>query len=52
LAVSRRVYTQIHKDYVAQSLAMIKDRAGELKGYRIKYEPELLRHFTAELEPI
>jgi tryptophanase len=52
LAIPRRVYTQTHMDYVVQSLAKIKDRAGELKGYRIKYEPELLRHFTAQLEPI
>jgi len=39
-------------DYVVRTLAKIKARAGEVRGYRITYAPELLRHFTARFEPI
>ncbi len=52
LALPRRVYTQAHMDYVVRTLAKIKARAGEVRGYRITYAPELLRHFTARFEPI
>jgi len=52
LALPRRVYTQAHMDYVVRTLAKIKVRAGEVRGYRITYAPELLRHFTARFEPI
>jgi hypothetical protein len=27
-------------------------RAGELRGYKFTYAPELLRHFTARFEPL
>lgn len=47
LAIPRRVYTQSHLDYVADSTARIKARAAEVRGYRFTYAPELLRHFTA-----
>ena len=52
LAIPRRTYTQSHMDYVADALAAIKSRAGELRGYRLTYAPELLRHFTARFEPL
>jgi tryptophanase len=52
LAIPRRTYTQSHMDYVADSLARIKDRAGTLRGYTFTYAPELLRHFTARFEPM
>jgi tryptophanase len=52
LAIPRRTYTQSHMDYVADSLAKIKDRAPSLRGYRFTYAPELLRHFTARFEPL
>ncbi len=52
LAIPRRVYTQSHMDYVAGTLIeLAKNREG-LKGYRITYSPELLRHFTARFEPL
>ncbi|MEP0804818.1 MAG: tryptophanase [Chloroflexota bacterium] len=52
LTIPRRVYTQSHFDYVAKTLARIKSRAQELKGFRLTYAPELLRHFTARFEPL
>ena len=52
LAIPRRMYTQTHMDYVADTLAKIKSRASTLKGYKFTYAPELLRHFTAQFEPL
>jgi len=53
LAIPRRVYTQAHLDVVVEALVAIKARAGSIKrGYRIVWEPPILRHFQAHLEPI
>ena len=52
LAIPRRTYTQSHMDYVADSLAKIKSRAKNIRGYKFTYAPELLRHFTAKFEPL
>ncbi len=52
LAIPRRVYTQAHFDVVAEALAKIKERASEIKGYKITWQPPVLRHFTAKLEPV
>lgn len=53
LAIPRRVYTQAHLDMVVDALINIKERAHEIKrGYKITWEPPILRHFQANLEPI
>ncbi len=52
LAIPRRVYTQAHLDIVAEAMTNIKKRADSVKGYRITWEPPVLRHFQASLEPI
>ena len=52
LTIPRRVYTQTHFDYVVDTLAKIKSRTSELKGYKFTYAPELLRHFTARFESV
>jgi tryptophanase len=52
LAIPRRVYTASHFDYVIETIKTVADRAASLKGYRISYAPELMRHFTARFEPV
>lgn len=52
LAIPRRVYTQAHIDVMADALITIKERASSVRGYKITWEPPILRHFQASLEPI
>ena len=52
LAIPRRVYTQSHMDYVAETLAKIAQRKSGIRGYKFTYAPELLRHFTAKFQPL
>ena len=52
LAIPRRVYTQAHFDIMAEALIAIKERAEKVSGYRITWEPPVLRHFQAHLEPL
>lgn len=52
LAIPRRVYTQAHLDYVVDTLIAIKKRAADVtRGYRITWEPPIMRHFQAQLLP-
>ena len=52
LAIPRRVYTQAHLDHVAACLIRIFERRESLRGYRMTYAPDVLRHFTARFEPL
>ncbi len=53
LAIPRRVYTQAHLDIIVDGLIEIKKRAHTIKrGYKITWEPPILRHFQAHLEPL
>lgn len=53
LAVPRRVYTQAHLDCVADALCAIKERSTDYRhGFRIVWEPPILRHFQSQLEPV
>jgi tryptophanase len=52
LAIPRRVYTQAHLDYVAETVSRIKARKDHLRGYKFTYSPRLLRHFTARFAPL
>ena len=53
LAIPRRVYTQSHYDMVLEGIeAVWKNREHIKHGYRITWEPPILRHFQASLAPI
>jgi tryptophanase len=51
LAIPRRVYTQSHVDYVAEAVIFVASQKDRLRGYRIVKQANVLRHFTARLEP-
>jgi tryptophanase len=51
LAVPRRVYSDNHMGYVAASMGNIYENRNSVKrGFSIKREAPILRHFTIELE--
>jgi tryptophanase len=52
LAIPRRVYTQSHIDYVAEAVIHVAGRRDQLRGYRLKTAPQVLRHFTATFEGV
>jgi tryptophanase len=52
LAIPRRVYTQSHVDYVAEAVIGVAAAKERLRGYRITKAPSVLRHFTAQFEPL
>ncbi len=52
LAMPRRVYTQSHADYIVEVFEGLSEMKADLKGYRISWEPSMMRHFTAKFEPL
>jgi tryptophanase len=52
LAIPRRVYTQSHIEYVAETFEGIMAGRDKAKGLRIVKEPKFLRHFTARFEEL
>ena len=52
LTIPRRVYTQEHLAYVAEVITALHERADEISGLRMTYEPEHLRFFQARFEPL
>jgi tryptophanase len=52
LAIPRRVYTSAHMSYVAHVIGRIWERRESMRGLRIAWEPPMLRHFSARLEPL
>lgn len=52
LAIPRRVYTQSHYDMVLEAINEIWQKRDTIKrGYKIVWEPPILRHFQASLAP-
>jgi tryptophanase len=52
LAFPRRVYTQSHVDYLAEVILLVHAHRERIRGVRIVEAPAVLRHFSAELEPV
>jgi len=53
LAIPRRTYTNNHMDYVAAAVINVFERRNQIdKGYKIKREPAILRHFTVQLDKV
>jgi tyrosine phenol-lyase len=52
LAIPRRVYTQAHFDYAAESILHVYQQRESIGGLRFLYEPDTLRFFRARFEPI
>jgi tryptophanase len=52
LTISRRVYSALHLQYVAESVIAIGKKREHLKGLKLVYETPFLRHFTAVLQGI
>jgi len=52
MAFPRRVYTQSHVDYLAEVLLYVNSIKDSIRGVRIVSAPEVLRHFSARMEPV
>jgi tryptophanase len=52
LAIPRRVYTQSHIEYVAETFEQVMARRASTRGFRIVREPKFLRHFSAHFAPL
>ncbi|MBX2844591.1 MAG: tryptophanase [Saprospiraceae bacterium] len=50
-AIPRRVYSRNHMDYVAATMRNVFERRNQYtKGFKIKWQAPILRHFTVKLE--
>lgn len=52
LTIPRRVYTQSHMDVVAYAVDECFRNRATISGYQMTYEPETLRFFQAQFEPL
>jgi tryptophanase len=56
LAIPRRVYTNLHMEYVAEGLERVYQRRDKIRGHRIIYLPpgipENMRHFLGRFEVV
>ena len=52
LAIPRRVYTQSHVDFMVEAIVEVYRRREGIGGFRFTYQAPVLRHFTAEFEPL
>jgi len=52
MAIPRRAYTQSHIDYVVEVAALVFRNRASLRGFRVKAQASILRHFTIQFEPV
>ncbi|MFX1571521.1 MAG: tyrosine phenol-lyase [Promethearchaeota archaeon] len=52
LTIPRRVYTNTHMEYTAESVIRLYEKKDMIRGLRMIYEPEYLRFFQARFEKI
>jgi tryptophanase len=52
MAIPRRVYTQSHADYVVEVFETIAANKNALRGMKITWQPERMRHFSARFAPL
>jgi len=50
MAIPRRVYTQSHADYMVEVFETIVANKDKLRGMKITWQPERMRHFSARFE--
>ena len=52
LTIPRRVYTQEHLSFVAETVVSVHRQREQVPGLRMVYEPAYLRFFQARFEPL
>jgi tyrosine phenol-lyase len=52
LTIPRRVYTNSHMEYTAESIIRLYEKKDTISGLKMVYEPEYLRFFQARFEKI
>jgi tryptophanase len=52
LAIPRRLYSDAQLRYAAEAVVEVAAHAETLTGLRMTYQPQYLRHFTAQFEPL
>ncbi|MCB1367854.1 MAG: tryptophanase [Rhodobacteraceae bacterium] len=52
MAMPRRTYTQSHCDYLIEVFADLVRARDAIRGFRIDWEPPMMRHFTCHFAPL
>jgi tyrosine phenol-lyase len=52
LTIPRRVYTNTHMEYTAESIIRLYGKRDEIRGLKMIYEPKYLRFFQARFEKV
>jgi tyrosine phenol-lyase len=52
LTIPRRVYTNTHMEYTAESVIRLYQKKDEIRGVKMVYEPKYLRFFQARFEKL
>jgi tyrosine phenol-lyase len=52
LTIPRRVYTNTHMEYTANSIVNLYEKRDKIPGLKMVYEPKYLRFFQARFEQL